>query len=43
MFLGTHGRDVHALTIELLAGYGCQFVTLDGCPLSDSKELIARS
>jgi FkbM family methyltransferase len=42
IFLDTHGRDVHALTIELLAGYGYQFETLDGRPLAESKELIAR-
>jgi FkbM family methyltransferase len=42
IFLDTHGRDVHALTIELLASYGYQFETLDGRPLPDAKELIAR-
>jgi FkbM family methyltransferase len=42
IFLDTHGRDVHALTIELLAGYGYHFETLDGRPLPDAKELIAR-
>ena len=42
IFLDTHGRDVHALTIELLAGYGYQFETLDGRSLPDAKELIAR-
>ncbi|MBW6466046.1 MAG: FkbM family methyltransferase [Brevefilum sp.] len=42
IFLDTHGRDVHALTIDLLAGYGYQFETLDGRPLPASKELIAR-
>lgn len=42
IFLDTHGRDVHALTIELLSGYGYQFETLDGRPLAESKELIAR-
>jgi FkbM family methyltransferase len=42
IFLDTHGREVHALTVELLAGYGYQFETLDGRPLAESKELIAR-
>jgi FkbM family methyltransferase len=42
IFLDTHGRDVHALTVALLAGYGYQFETLDSRPLPESKELIAR-
>jgi FkbM family methyltransferase len=42
IFLDTHGRDVHAQTIEMLAGYGYQFEVLDGRPLPESKELIAR-
>lgn len=42
IFLDTHGRDVHDLTIKLLASYGYQFEILDNRPLAAAKELIAR-
>lgn len=42
IFLDTHGRDVHDLTIKLLSNYGYQFEVLDNRPLSAAKELIAR-
>lgn len=42
IFLDTHGRDVHDLTIKLLSNYGYQFEILDNRPLSAAKELIAR-
>ena len=42
IFLDTHGRDVHELTIAFLTGYEYQFEILDGRPLPESKELIAR-
>lgn len=42
IFLDTHGREVHDLTIKLLASYGYQFEILDNRPLASAKELIAR-
>ena len=42
IFLDTHGREVHDLTIKLLSNYGYQFEILDNRPLSAAKELIAR-
>ena len=42
IFLDTHGRDVHDLTLRFLEGYGYQFEILDHRPLSAAKELIAR-
>jgi FkbM family methyltransferase len=42
IFLDTHGRDVHDLTLKFLEGYGYQFTILDNRPLSAAKELIAR-
>lgn len=42
IFLDTHGRDVHELTIKFLKAYGYRFEILDGRPLAESKELIAR-
>lgn len=41
IFLDTHGRDVHDLTLSFLAGYGYHFEILDGRPLAEAKELIA--
>jgi len=42
IFLDTHGRDAHELTIRFLKDHGYQFEVLDGRPLEASKELIAR-
>jgi FkbM family methyltransferase len=42
IFLDTHGRDVHARTLGLLEELGYYFEVLDGRPLAESKELIAR-
>ncbi len=42
IFLDTHGRDVHDLTLKLLTSYGYQFEILDNRPLPAAKELIAR-
>ena len=42
IFLDTHGRDVHDLTLKFLEGHGYQFEILDKRPLSAAKELIAR-
>lgn len=42
IFLDTHGRDVHDLTIKLLTSYGYQFEILDNRSLPEAKELIAR-
>lgn len=42
IFLDTHGRDVHDLTVQFLTDYGYHIELLDGRSLADSKELIAR-
>lgn len=42
IFLDTHGREAHQSTLDFLQEYGYQFEVLDGRPLADSKELIAR-
>ena len=42
IFLDTHGRDAHESALEFLTGYGYQFEILDGKPLPQAKELIAR-
>jgi FkbM family methyltransferase len=42
IFLDTHGRDVHDLTVQFLTGYGYNIEILDGRTLTESKEMIAR-
>ena len=42
IFLDTHGRDAHEATIGFLRARGYQFEILDGRPLAESKELVAR-
>lgn len=42
LFLDTHQREAHELTIALLHELGYEFEILDGKPLPESKELIAR-
>ncbi|MFA7407800.1 MAG: FkbM family methyltransferase [Anaerolineaceae bacterium] len=42
IFLDTHGRDVHEFALGFLTSHGYQFEILDGKPLPDAKELIAR-
>ena len=42
IFVDTHGRDAHEGTINFLTAKGYHFETLDGLPLANSKELIAR-
>jgi len=42
LFLDTHNREAHHATISLLRELGYQFEELDGKPLAESKELIAR-
>lgn len=42
IFLDTHGRDVHDLTVQFLTDYGYHIEILDGRTLADAKELIAR-
>jgi FkbM family methyltransferase len=43
LFLDTHDRKAHVLTLNLLEEYGYHFDILDGKTLSESKELIARA
>jgi FkbM family methyltransferase len=42
LFLDTHNREAHQSTISLLRELGYQFEVLDGKPIGESKELIAR-
>ena len=42
LFLDTHSREAHLPTIALLQNLGYEFEILDGKPLAESKELIAR-
>jgi hypothetical protein len=42
LFLDTHNREAHQATINLLRELGYQFEVLDGKPIDESKELIAR-
>jgi FkbM family methyltransferase len=42
LFLDTHQREAHQPTIELLQGLDYIFEILDGKPLPETKELIAR-
>lgn len=41
LFLDTHNREAHKLTVELLAELDYELQCLDGKPLPESKELIA--
>ena len=43
IFLDTHQRDAHEPTIALLGELGYSFEILDGKPLPETKELIARA
>lgn len=42
IFLDTHGREVHDQTVQFLTDKGYGIEILDGRPLAESKELIAR-
>ena len=42
IFLDTHGREAHKATLAFLQDFGYQFEILDGRPLEESKELLAR-
>lgn len=42
IFLDTHGRDAHEKTLTFLQGFGYQFEIIDGRPLAESRELIAK-
>lgn len=42
LFLDTHQREAHRPTIALLKELGYEFSILDGKPLPETKELIAR-
>ncbi len=42
LFLDTHQREAHHLTITLLEELGYEFTILDGKSLAETKELIAR-
>jgi FkbM family methyltransferase len=42
LFLDTHNRKAHQATISLLMNVGYRLEVLDGKPLAESKELIAR-
>lgn len=42
IFLDTHGRDAHEVTLGFLKAYGYQFEALDGRPLAEAKDLLAR-
>lgn len=42
LFLDTHNREAHQATVRLLSDLGYQFEVLDGKPIAESKELIAR-
>ena len=42
LFLDTHARDAHEKTISLLLELGYELELLDGKPLAESKEIIAR-
>lgn len=42
LFLDTHNPEAHQGTISMLRELGYQFEVLDGKPLAESKELIAR-
>ena len=42
LFLDTHNRQAHALTVKLLKDIGYRFEILDGKPLTDSKEFLAK-
>ena len=42
LFLDTHNRQAHHLTVKLLKEAGYQFTILDGKPLAESKEFIAK-
>lgn len=42
LFLDTHQREAHEPTLSLLQELGYKFEILDGKPLPESKELIAR-
>ncbi len=42
LFLDTHNQEAHQATLSLLSELGYQFEVLDGKPIGESKELIAR-
>jgi len=42
LFLDTHNREAHQATIRLLKDFGYHFDVLDGKPIAETKELIAR-
>ncbi len=42
LFLDTHNREAHQATIRLLKDFGYHFEVLDGKPIAETKELIAR-
>jgi len=42
LFLDTHNREAHQATIRLLKDFGYHFEVLDGKPIAETRELIAR-
>jgi len=42
LFLDTHNRQAHELTVKLLQETGYRFEILDGKPLAESKEFLAK-
>jgi len=42
LFIDTHARTAHEKSIQFLLELGYELELLDGKPLADSKEIIAR-